>query len=127
MCWAARQQVFAVHLDDLFREPGGFDKKSSREEVLCLIHESIEKDQWIVEGVFGELAELYLDSTDLLIWLDTDWSICRERLGKRGSERKMHMNREQSEGGQRQLVELTFNHCPFGNLSLHGLVTPLRR
>lgn len=60
---------------------------------------------WVVEGVFGELAELYFDVADLLVWLDIDWLICKTRLEERGSKSKIHLGREQSEEGLRRLLE----------------------
>jgi shikimate kinase len=94
-----------IHLDDLFWEPGGFDKKRQDEEVELLIEQSKARDSWIAEGVFGELAEHYLDTANLLLWLDIDWSVCRKRLEERGSESKRHLGREQSEEGLRKLIE----------------------
>jgi adenylate kinase family enzyme len=92
------------HLDDLFWEPGGFDKKRSAEEVKRLIAESKSAASWFVEGVFGELAERYSDEADLLIWLDIPWNICKARLLARGSESKRHLGREQSEEGLKRLI-----------------------
>lgn len=94
-----------IHLDDLFWEPGGFDKKRPPEEVNRLIVDSKTNDQWIVEGVFGELAEQYFDVATTLIWLDMPWELCRSRLESRGSESKKHLNRVQSEEGLRRLLE----------------------
>ena len=102
---AATVSAPVVHLDDLFWEPGGFEKKRSREEVELLMQQSKEGASWIVEGVFGELAQQYLDVAELLVWLDIDWHICKTRLEERGSESKMHLDREQSEEGLRKLVE----------------------
>ena len=94
-----------IHLDDFFWEPGGFDSKRSSEEVALLIQRSKNQESWIVEGVFGELAEHYLDVAELLVWLDIDWEICRSRLERRGSESKRHQEREQSQEGLRKLLE----------------------
>ncbi len=94
-----------VHLDDIFWEPGRFDKKRNRKEIELLIKESQASSSWIVEGVFGELAQQYLDVAGLLVWLDIDWHICKTRLEERGSESKIHLGREQSEEGLNQLLE----------------------
>lgn len=94
-----------VHLDELFWEPGGFDRKRAPEAVESLILSSKISKSWIVEGVFGELAQRYLDQADLLVWLDIGWSTCKERLERRGSESKKHLGREQSEAGLRRLLE----------------------
>ena len=108
--WLAKRlsTIFAapvVHLDDLFWEPGGFDKKRSPEEIELLIQKSKDNKTWIAEGVFGELASHYLDSAELFLWLDIEWPICKKRLEKRGSESKRHLEREQSEEGLKKLIE----------------------
>lgn len=36
-----------IHLDDLFWEPGGFDKKRRDEEIELLIEQSKSGDSWI--------------------------------------------------------------------------------
>jgi len=108
---AAAISAPVVHLDNLFWKPGGFDKNRSREEVDFLIRQSKGGPSWVVEGVFGELAELYFDVADLLIWLDIDWLICKTRLEGRGSESKMHLDREQSKEGLRKLVEWASHYC----------------
>jgi GTPase SAR1 family protein len=79
-----------VHLDDLFWEPGGFDKKRNIEQIELLIQQSKNEAAWIAEGVFGELAEHYLE--------------------ERGSESKRHMGRQQSKEGLLRLLEWASNY-----------------
>ena len=113
---AAVTSAPVVHLDDLFWEPGGFDKKRSREEVDYLIRKSKEDASWIFEGVFGELAEQYHNTADLLVWLDIDWPICKKLIEKRGSESKRYLAREQSEEGLRRLLEWASHYYDRQNL-----------
>lgn len=94
-----------IHLDHIFWEPGGFDKKRSPEVVAKLIDESKNGVSWIAEGVFGELAEKFIERAQYFVWLDIAWPICRDRLLKRGAESKRHMDREESAKGLRQLIE----------------------
>ena len=94
-----------IHLDHIFWEPGGFDKKRSPEVVTKMMDESKNGASWIAEGVFGELAEEFIVRAQYFVWLDIDWPICRERLLKRGSESKRHMGREESAEGIRELIE----------------------
>lgn len=94
-----------VHLDEIVWQPGGFNRKRPQAEVDRLVADSKQTTSWIVEGVFGELAEKYFGKADLLVWLDLDWPTCKERLLFRGSESKRHMGREQSEKGLRELIE----------------------
>jgi adenylate kinase family enzyme len=99
-----------VHLDDIFWEPGGFDRRRGADEVSALIVQAKERDCWIVEGVFGELAQRFLSDAKQLIWLDLEWSTCRDHLVTRGSESKKHLDREQSQEGLRRLVEWAGNY-----------------
>jgi adenylate kinase family enzyme len=93
-----------VHLDELFWHPGGFDRKRAANEVAGLVVSARAQPSWIVEGVFGELAEVFLPDADTLIWLDIDWEICHLRLRKRGLESRAHMDRLQSDVGREKLV-----------------------
>lgn len=101
----ALDNISIIHLDEIFWQPGGFNRKRSPMEVAELIATSKQSASWIVEGVFGELAAAYLDEAELMIWLDIDWQTCKTRLQARGSESKRHMDREQSEQGLRDLIE----------------------
>jgi adenylate kinase family enzyme len=108
-----------IHLDELFWKPGGFDKKRSKEEISSLIELAKENENWIVEGVFGELAKPFINQADFLIWLNIDWKICKARLIKRGSESKIHMERKQSLEGIRKLIEWASHYYNRADLRSH--------
>jgi len=107
---AACDPATVIHLDHLFWEPGGFDRKRNNDDVASLIKESKNIPPWVVEGVFGELAEWYLAEAAALIWLDLGWPQCRQRLEQRGSESKQHMARAQSEAGLNRLIAWASNY-----------------
>jgi len=44
-------------------------------------------DRWIIEGVYGWLAEVAVPRATALIWLDIPWEVCREGLLARGQRR----------------------------------------
>lgn len=46
-------------------------------------------DSWVIEGVYGWLAEVALPRTNALIWLDVPWNDCRAGLLARGLRRGM--------------------------------------
>lgn len=102
---AALNDIDVVHLDDVFWEPGGFSEKRSSDAVAKMIEKSRQKESWIVEGVFGEQAGHYCELADFLVWLDLDWSICRDRLLHRGSESGLHMGRAESTESLNSLIE----------------------
>ena len=75
--WLAQQlateDTCIVYLDDIYWSPGSFEKKRSAKEIDHFIEKSKNCDDWIVEGVFGELAVRYFDMAEVLIWLDLPW------------------------------------------------------
>ena len=97
---AACASATVIHLDELFWEPGGFDQKRSKDEVLSLIEISKLNQSWVVEGVFGELAEHYFPEAETLVWLDLDWSTCKARLERR----ETNMAIAQSQAGLAKLL-----------------------
>ena len=108
--WLARKladclSIPIIHFDDIFWEPGGFDKPREEKEVQSMIRQSKHSGPWIAEGVFGHIAEFYLDDAQTIIWLDLPLNICLERLKTRGSESKEHMGREESEKGLKELIK----------------------
>jgi adenylate kinase family enzyme len=94
-----------IHLDEIFWLPGGFNEKRSSSEVLRLVNIRKVETDWIVEGVFGDLANQFLSSAQTLIWLDFPWQVCKQRLEARGSESKSHRERVQSDHGSRELIQ----------------------
>jgi len=78
--------VPVIHLDRLFWMPGGFNEKRPKDEIKNEIERKRKDGSWIVEGVFGELAEFFLPQAQSLIFLDMDWTVCRAGLLARGSE-----------------------------------------
>lgn len=99
-----RTSTQTIHLDEIFWLPGGFNEKRSPSEVQNLVDSKKVETDWIVEGVFGDLASQFLSSAQNLIWLDFPWNVCKQRLEGRGSESKAHMGRVQSEQGFRELI-----------------------
>ncbi len=117
---AETDSLSVIHLDELFWEPGGFVRKRPQETVLQLIEQAKASPAWIVEGVFGELAERFSDQADFLVWLDIDWTTCRERLTRRGSASKKYMDREQTEEGLRRLIEWASHYYDRTDLRSHA-------
>jgi adenylate kinase family enzyme len=73
-----------IHFDEYFWEPGGFNKKRPTDIVLQEIKTLSENEKWIMEGVFGNLAELVIPNATALIFLDKTWDECEAALLKRG-------------------------------------------
>jgi adenylate kinase family enzyme len=93
-----------VHLDRLFWMPGGFNKKRPKGETRGEIEQKRREDSWIVEGVFGELTELFLLRTQSLIFLDMDWPVCHAGLLARGSESSQQLEAVESKESFKNLL-----------------------
>jgi len=78
---ASAQRV--TDLDDVHWLPGGYDAKRPRETAIELVTVAASARSWIIEGVFGWLAEPILHRATLLIWLDIPWPDCERNLRSR--------------------------------------------
>ena len=92
-----------IHLDSLFWEFGGFDRKRSADQVQRDIASLMQGESWIVEGVFGDLAQAFFPRAELLIWLDVDWETCSASLLDRGSESAKWLTKTLAEERFREL------------------------
>jgi len=63
-------------------ETYGFPRPEAEARALTL--EAAAADAWIIEGVYGWLAEIALARADHLLWLDLPWIECRANLLRRG-------------------------------------------
>ena len=100
----ARLAIAVSHLDRLFWEPGGFSAKRPQALVLQDIERIRQQRQWIAEGVFGELAQRFLEDAEALIWLDMDWETCHRNLLRRGSESAGQSDPESAEASFQRLI-----------------------
>jgi adenylate kinase family enzyme len=84
--------VSVISLDSIFWEPGGFNAKRGDGEMERDLAAIRDGQEWIVEGVFGDLAGKLVDSATHLVFLDLSWDDCRTGLLSRGSESARHRN-----------------------------------
>ncbi|MFA0250995.1 hypothetical protein AB4480_16010 [Vibrio sp. 10N.261.45.A4] len=77
---AKRLRVKEISLDSIVWESGGYNQKRPQKAVDEEMHKLNIQPKWVIEGVFGTLAEKLVGSADTLIFLDMDWSICKSSL-----------------------------------------------
>jgi adenylate kinase family enzyme len=70
-------------LDD-FHWQDGYGFKRAEPIARQLVADAAAAPAWIIEGVFGWLAEVALPRASALIWLDVPWSVCCDGLSARG-------------------------------------------
>jgi adenylate kinase family enzyme len=80
-------RVPVIDLDLLHWEEDGYGRKRNEDAARQMTLEVSDQPRWIIEGVFGWLAEVALPKATGLIWLDFPWSLCRAGLLARGQRR----------------------------------------
>ena len=76
-----------IDLDMLHWEQDGYGSKRNEDVARQMALDVSRQPRWIIEGVFGWLAEIALPKATALIWLDFPWSLCRAGLVARGLRR----------------------------------------
>ena len=79
--------VPVVDLDLLHWEGDVYGRKRDEEVARHMVREIASRELWIMEGVYGWLAEVAVPRATSLIWLDFPWTLCHAGLLARGSRR----------------------------------------
>jgi adenylate kinase family enzyme len=109
-----------IHLDQLFWMPGGFNEKNPKDEIKNEIERKQKETSWIVEGVFGELAEMFLSRAQSLVFLDMDWTVCHAGLLVRGSESSKQLEAVKAEENFKNLLLWAEQYWTRTNLCSHS-------
>ena len=79
--------VPVIDLDLLNWEGDDYGRKRDENDARRMTLEVSAQPFWIIEGVYGWLAEVALPRATALIWLDFPWSLCRAGLLARSPRR----------------------------------------
>jgi adenylate kinase family enzyme len=79
--------VPVIDLDLLNWEGDGYGRKRDEDTARRMTLDVSARPLWIIEGVYGWLAESALPRATALIWLDFQWSLCRAGLLARSPRR----------------------------------------
>jgi adenylate kinase family enzyme len=84
---ASLAHIPAIDLDLLHWEQDGYGVKRNEEVARQMALDVSNQPRWIIEGVFGWLAEIALLKATAFVWLDFPWNLCRAGLLARGLRR----------------------------------------
>jgi hypothetical protein len=84
---AASIHVLVIDLDLLNWEGNGYGRKRDEDAARRMTLQVSTQPLWIIEGVYGWLADVALPRATALIWLDFPWSLCRAGLLARSPRR----------------------------------------
>ncbi|MGO7984911.1 AAA family ATPase [Rhizobium leguminosarum] len=73
-----------VHLDDMHWEPGRYGIARDRALRDEMVTTAAERDVWVMEGVYGQLANMALNRTTILVWIDLPEEECIANIKERG-------------------------------------------
>ncbi|MEZ3498614.1 hypothetical protein [Pantoea sp. KPR_PJ] len=78
------KQLPVTDLDTLCWEPGGYSQARERTRVLHDVREIARQDRWIIEGVYGWIADHIAHCASHIIWLTPEPEECVENIHARG-------------------------------------------
>ena len=76
----------AVDLDEIHWLPGGFNARREPAVAVDMVRTKAADDAWVIEGVFGWLANEALPRATALIWLDVPVEDCIANVKARGQK-----------------------------------------
>jgi adenylate kinase family enzyme len=74
-------------LDFIHWKGDGYGAKQDEDVARQKVADVAATEHWVIEGVYGWLAEVAAPRATALIWLDIPWDVCREGLLARGQRR----------------------------------------
>ena len=81
---AEKTSLPVTELDTLNWEPGGYGSAREKEAVLYDALTIAKKERWIIEGVYGWIADKVATYATHIIWLTPDPAECIENIKARG-------------------------------------------
>jgi len=81
---AERFGMEAVHLDDVYWQPGRYGVARDKAVVIEEVKVLAEGEAWLMEGVYGWLVNVILPRSSLLLWLDLGEEECVANVRTRG-------------------------------------------
>jgi adenylate kinase family enzyme len=96
---ATKRNIEPLALDEFHWLPGGFNERRAPEEAMRLVREAAAQENWIMEGVFGWLANEAAPRATALLWLQLPEEECvrnlRDRPVKNGETTQSRRHLEQ--------------------------------
>lgn len=76
-----------IDLDHIHWEPGGYGHARDKAAARALVEQAAAGERWIIEGVYGRLAQIALPRATALIWVRLPVEECLANLRRRGVRR----------------------------------------
>ncbi len=107
---AEKGQIPLFHMDTIRWDQSGYEIRRSAADITKDLNHIQEKEQWILEGVFGKMAQEMLPFATTLIWLDLPWEECKNNLLSRDPQFDEHLNPQEKEKALETLIAWAAEH-----------------
>jgi len=89
------------HLDNFFWKDKCLKKRNKSIYIVeKLLLESINCENWIIEGVYSNIMYFFIKKANILIWLDTEQSICISRI-----QNRIHLIKDKTQCDPKHLLK----------------------
>lgn len=87
-----------VDLDDLFWDnSGAYGQKRDPGHRDALLSDAVEKENWVIEGIYYAWTEICFEKADRILLLDLPLALCRFRVIRRFLRRKCGLEKDKKE------------------------------
>ena len=107
---AEKGKVPLFHMDKIRWDQSGHEIRRSAVDITKDLNHIKKQEQWILEGVFGQMAEECLPFATSLIWLDLPWEDCKNNLLSRGPQFEEHLNPQARDKALEKLIAWAAEH-----------------
>lgn len=105
-----KMNIPLFQMDAIRWDQSGYEIRREASDINKDLEDIKNQDQWILEGVFGKMAEVCLPFSTLMIWLDLPWEECKQNLHSRGPQFDEHLNPVEKEEALTKLLEWASEH-----------------
>ena len=106
-----KMNISLYHMDNIRWDQRGYEMPRPTTDIEKDLQGLIKQDSWILEGVFGKMAQYYLPFSNLLIWLDVSWKQCKQNLLSRGPQFEDLPRPNEKEKALAKLIAWASEHC----------------
>ena len=105
-----QKKIPLFHMDAIRWDQSGYEIRRSASDINKDLEVIKKKDQWILEGIFGKMAQNCLPFSTLLIWLDFPWEECKQNLLFRGPQFENFLSPCEKAQALTKLIEWASEH-----------------
>ena len=105
-----KKKISLFQMDNIKWDQSGYEIPRSSLDIEKDLEDVKNQEKWILEGVFGKMAQNCLPFTKHLIWLDLPWEQCQKNLLIRGPQFDNILNNNEKEKALKGLIEWASTH-----------------